>query len=98
MGSVVRFVPNDAGFTEFLNSGPVRALLMAEAEGVEARARAKSYAGASYKVDVTEGRSRAHARVSTQNEEAWWSQFPRDGKAPALSRATKVRRKKGGGR
>lgn len=69
MGSV-RIELNDAGIREFLNSSAMQSEVLEQAK--MAAGRAKTGGGhdhGDYAVDVRPGKIRAHARVSTVNDE-----------------------------
>lgn len=78
------YVPNSAGITELANSGPMQKLLLDEAEKIAGEAQARAtYAGAAYRCDVQAGARRAHGRVSTANDAAYWDEMV--GGAPLAS-------------
>ena len=63
----VKVVMNHAGAREILNSPEVQAELLARAGRIKSQARTH---GGNYTADVQPGKSRAHARVSTADDEA----------------------------
>lgn len=69
------FKRNNAAFVALRNSPDVQAELLRRADMVANAAKSASWQNSEYKTDVQPGKSRAHARASTANREAWWSQF-----------------------
>lgn len=62
------FKPNVSGFTTLRNSQEVQNLLLEKAKAIEVSAQSKS--GGKYKTDVRPGKTRAHARVATDDRHA----------------------------
>lgn len=69
------FRRNNAAFVALRNSPEVQAEILKRADAVANAALQSSWPRSEYKTDVQPGKSRAHARASTANREAWWSQF-----------------------
>lgn len=72
----IRFVKNEAGIISMLNGSGIQSALRESAEGIEATAAASAtYDGATYETDVRAGARRAHARVKTASEGAFWNEM-----------------------
>lgn len=66
-----KFVPDSKGFVALLNSQGVQDVLKARATAIAQTA--ESIGGGKYSVDVQAGEYRAHARASTADRRAYWS-------------------------
>ena len=66
-----KFVPDSKGFIELLNSQGVQDVLRDRATAIAKTA--ESIGGGKYSVDVRAGEYRAHARASTADRRAYWS-------------------------
>ena len=70
-----RFERNNAAFAALRNSPEVQAVILRRADMVANAALQTSWPRSEYSTDVQPGRSRAHARATTANREAYWSQY-----------------------
>lgn len=68
-----RFYPSKQGQIDLRNSPEVQKMLLKVAENVKHKAESFT-GGLSYTTDVQPGENRAHARVTTANEKAYWVQ------------------------
>ena len=66
-----KFVPDSKGFIELLNSQGVQDVLRDRATTIAKTA--ESIGGGKYAVDVRPGEHRAHARASSADRRAYWS-------------------------
>lgn len=81
----IKFVPNESGIVAMLNSSGMQSALKECAAGIESTAAAAAtYKGATYSTDVQAGSKRAHARVKTASEGAYWNEM-RDHNGPLRS-------------
>ena len=68
------FKPSAAGQRDLRNSEGVQKALLDTAKEIEQRASGYTD-GLAYTIDVQPGQERAHARVTTANEKAYWVQL-----------------------
>lgn len=81
----IKFVPNESGIVDMLNSSGMQSALKECAAGIESTAAAAAtYKGATYSTDVQAGSKRAHARVKTASKGAYWNEM-RDHNGPLRS-------------
>lgn len=77
------FAPNARGFNELRNSAAVQSDLLRRARAIAAKAESISnFANSEFTADVQPGKTRAHARASTNSRGAYWANFNKSGNKP----------------
>lgn len=68
------FKPSKQGQIDLRNSPQTQKMLLKVADEVKHKAESRT-SGLAYTTDVRAGENRAHARVTTANEKAYWTQI-----------------------